>query len=42
MEMVENLMVMPEYEYKSNYITDDVWAEMEDIAYEDSIFKEEN
>ena len=35
MEMVENLMVMPEYEYKSNYITDDVWAEKEDRAWED-------
>ena len=35
MEMVENPMVMPEYEYKSNYITDDVWAEKEDRAWED-------
>lgn len=35
MEMVENLMVMPEYEYKSNRIPDDVWAEKEDRAWED-------
>lgn len=41
MEPVENPMVMPEYEYKSNCMTDDVWAEREDRDYEDSIFKEE-
>ena len=42
MEPVENLMVMPEYEYKSNCMPDDVWAEKEDRDYEDSIFKEES
>lgn len=41
MEPVENPMVMPEYEYKSNRMTDDVWAEREDRDYEDSIFEEE-
>ena len=41
MEPVENLMVMPEYKYKSNCMPDDVWAEREDRDYEDSIFKEE-
>ena len=35
MEMIENAMVMPEYEYKSNRIPDDVWAEKEDIDWED-------
>lgn len=40
MEMIENPMVMPEYQYKER-IPDDVWAEMEDMAYEDSIFEEE-
>ena len=35
MEMVENLMVMPEYEYKSKYITDEIWAEKEDRVWED-------
>lgn len=42
MEMIENPMVMPEIEYKSQHIEDDVWAEMEDIAYEDKIFEEIN
>lgn len=37
---IENPMVLPEYKYKSDYIEDDVWAEMEDISYEDSIFEE--
>ena len=41
MELVENPMVMPEYEYKSNRMPDDVWAEREDRDYEDSIFEEE-
>ena len=41
MEMIENPMVMPQYEYKSQRIEDDVWAEMEDMAYENSIFEEE-
>ena len=40
MEMIENPMVLPEYEYKKG-IPDDVWAEMEDMAYEDSIFEGE-
>ena len=35
MEVVENTMVMPEYEYKSNYITDEIWAEKEDRVWED-------
>lgn len=41
MEMIENPMILPQYEYEE-IIPDDVWAEMEDIAYEDSIFEEEN
>ena len=41
MEQVENPMVMPEYEYKSDYILDNAWAEREDRDYEDSIFEEE-
>nr|DAL06008.1 MAG TPA: hypothetical protein [Caudoviricetes sp.] len=40
MEQVENPMVMPEYEYKSDYIPDDVWAEREDRDYQDKIFEE--
>lgn len=39
--MIENPMVLPEHKYKKR-ISDDVWAEMEDIAYEDSIFEEES
>lgn len=35
MEMIENPMVMSEYEYKSNRLPDDVWAEREDRAWED-------
>jgi hypothetical protein len=35
MEPVENLMVMPEYKYKSNCMPDDVWAEREDRDWED-------
>ena len=35
MEQLENFMVMPEYKYKSEYIPDDVWSEMEDRAWED-------
>lgn len=42
METIENLMCLEEIEYKSNHIEDDIWAEMEDTAYEDSIFEEEN
>lgn len=40
MEMIENAMVIPEYEYKTDYIPDDVWAEQEDRDYEDRIFEE--
>lgn len=40
MEMVENLMVMPEYEYKSNRIPDEIWAEQEDRDYQDKVFEE--
>lgn len=36
MDIVENPMVLPEYEVKSKVIPDDVWAELEDIAYETS------
>ena len=43
---VDNLMTMPEIEYNTSEEywrkQDEIWAEMEDIAYEDSIFKEEN
>lgn len=42
MEMIENLVVMPEYEYKFNRIPDDIWAEKEDQDYEDKIFDEMN
>jgi hypothetical protein len=34
MEQIENPMILPEYEYKKS-ISDDVWAELEDIAWED-------
>lgn len=40
MEMIENLMCLEEIECKSNYIEDDIWAEKEDLAYEDEIFEE--
>ena len=40
MEIIENFMVMPEYEYKSNRIPDDVWVEMEDRDYDDMVFDE--
>ena len=40
MEMVENPMTMPEIEYKSNYITDEIWAEKEDRDYQDKVFEE--
>lgn len=35
MDIVENPMVLPEYEYKEA-MSDDVLAELEDIAYETS------
>ena len=38
--MIENPMVLPEIKYKER-IPDEVWAEMEDKAYEDSIWEEE-
>lgn len=41
MELVENPMIMPDIEYKTDRIPDDVWAEQEDRDYEDSIFEEE-
>ena len=40
MEMIENPMVMPEYEYKSNRVPDEEWAENEDREYQDKIFEE--
>lgn len=41
MEMIENPMVLPEYEYKER-IPDEAWAEKADADYEDSIFEEED
>ena len=41
---VDNLMVMSEYNYKFEHVEDDVWAELEDRAWEDirdNNFKEE-
>lgn len=32
---VDNLMIMPEYNYKFDYMEDDVWSELEDRAWED-------
>lgn len=44
MEMVENPMVMPEYEYKTTEEywrkQDEIWAEKEDRAWEDEKVKE--
>lgn len=42
---VDNLMVMPDYNYKIDYTEDDVWSVLEDRAWEDirdNNFKEEN
>lgn len=36
--MIENPMVLPEYEYKENYIPNDVWEERMDRDYDDYIF----
>lgn len=41
MEMIENPMILPEYEYKEE-IPFEVWAEKADADYEDSIFEEED
>ena len=40
MEMIENFMVMPEYNYKFKHIPDDVWADMESNDYDDMVFEE--
>lgn len=40
MDMVENPMVMPEYTFKSKRVPDDIWAEMEDRDYEDSLWED--
>lgn len=40
MEMIENPMVLPKYEYKSDHIDDDVWTELEDMEYEELVFEE--
>lgn len=40
MNEIENPMVLPKCEYKSNRIPDDVWAEQEDRDYQDKIFEE--
>ena len=40
MEMIENPMVLPEYQYKFNNIPDDVWSDMESQAYDDMVFDE--
>lgn len=41
---VDNLMILPDYECKVNCTEDDVWAVLEDTAWEDkrdNNFKEE-
>lgn len=41
---VDNLITLPDYECKVNHIEDEVWAELEDTAWEDkrdNNFKEE-
>lgn len=40
MEMIENPMILPECKYKSDHIEDDVWAELEDMEYEELVFEE--
>lgn len=40
MEIIENPMVLPESKYKSDHIEDDVWAELEDVEYEELVFEE--
>lgn len=37
---VDNLMIMPEYNYKFDYMEDDVWSELEDRAWEEEKVKE--
>lgn len=38
---VDNLMIMPEIEYNTNWKEqDEIWAEKEDIAWEDEKVKE--
>ena len=40
MEILENYMVMPRYEYESKHIPDEVWADMESNDYDDMVFNE--
>ena len=39
---IENPMTLPEYEYESKHIPDDIWADMESNAYDDMVFEEMN
>lgn len=42
MEMIENFMTLEKCEYKSDYIPDDVWGDMESDAYDDMVFEKMN
>ena len=40
---VENPMVIPQYEYETNWEQQNrILAELEDVKYQDKIFEEEN